>query len=136
MYNRNSDRVSVDRLQATVEAALSEYGDEIVQIMQEEVKDAAKMCVKEISNRAPKRSGDYAKSFKVLTTENGPFGSRAVVGAGGQFYRLTHLLEHGHHKVLWGKDTDGNVGAFPHIGPAEAIVSQQFVDKVKRRLSQ
>lgn len=128
-------KTTYEDFEVTVKAILDDYGTEVSEMIDQEVEEAAKLCVKEISSRAPTRYGNYAKSFKVLKKERSWSGSSRIVGAGKPYYRLTHLLEHGHYKVLWGHDTGGEVQGFPHIGPAEALVSQEFVDRVKRRLA-
>lgn len=128
--------IKADDFRISVQALLKEYGDAAVAMIAEEAQEAGDLCVKEISSRAPARSGKYAKSFKIQQKVRTAFGMSVIVGASKPYYRLTHLLEHGHYKVLWGKDTGGEVSGIPHIGPAEAIVSQQFVDRVKRRIGE
>lgn len=132
----STKKARIDTFAADISDLLSDYSGDVTAVVKEEVEKAGADLVKEIKARAPHRSGKYAESWKIQKKTSGPFGASVIVGANKPFYRLTHLLEHGHAKVLWGHETGGEVAPKPHIGPAEAVVTRDFQESLERRISE
>lgn len=128
-------KISSDRLQKAMDDILDQYNRDVTDIMEEEVKKASDEAVKTIQSLAPRGSGKYAKSWKVQKITSGTSGVQATVGASKPYYRLTHLLEHGHYKVLWGKDVGGEVAPRPHIRPGEEAAEKALYEGLIRRLT-
>lgn len=74
---------------------LREYGNEVAQILQEVVPDAADIAVKMIRRDSKKRTGAYAKDWAKKQEKTWRLGSTWVV-YNKKHYRLTHLLEKDH----------------------------------------
>lgn len=104
--------------------------DEEVERVKNAVDDAvikvADAAVKELQESSPKKSGQYAKSWK-KKEEQLATGSKSATIYNEKHYWLTHLLEFGHATV------DGKrVPAHPHIAAAEQKVIKDFEDEIRR----
>jgi hypothetical protein len=62
-------KVKVDDLAKTVEQTLSDYADDVNDIVKQEIKDAGKEAVKELKEKSPKRTGKYAKRMAIYRPE-------------------------------------------------------------------
>lgn len=120
--------VSVNNLEIEFSKILKQYGDEVNDILDEEVERASKDAVKELKMISPKDSGDYAKSW---TRKK----DRARTGAEATVYNkhgwLTHLLEKGWTNTKTGARFEGA----PHIGPTEEKTKQELLSRLLMRLS-
>ena len=95
-------KVKVDDLAATVEKTLSDYAEDVNDIVKQEIKDAGKEAAKELKEKSPKRTGKYAKGWRSTVRKESAVGAEVVVH--NKIYRLTHLLEKGYAKPF---ATDG-----------------------------
>ena len=107
--------------------AVNEEVKEIVKDLGEEGRDKLK-----VEGSFQNRSGKYRKGWK-MTYEDTRYALKAIVH--NKVYQLTHLLESGHAKYLWGRDTGEMVRAFPHIEKVNEEVQEKFVREVERRLN-
>lgn len=89
-------------------------------------KGAAAMCVKELKELSPKRTGEYAKSWGTKWDKK----ARMSIVWNRKHYRLTHLLEYGHVTNNW----QGRVPAHPHIAIAYENAATQYERDLYRRL--
>lgn len=101
------DKVSVDNLADAIARAVSDYTEDVSAAIERKVEDVAQQVLRAAISAAPKRSGKYAKGFKVTRD-----GSRRIIW-NKKDYRRVHLLEFGHAKV-----NGGRVAAMPHLRPA------------------
>lgn len=109
--------------------ALNEFAEIEFDTLSETLKTAGKDAVKELKANSPKKSGDYAKGWRVKNVEKK--GREIEVTVYNKTdYQLTHLLENGHIKVLWGKRTHETVKPIPHIHKAE----ENAIDQIEREL--
>ena len=106
----------------TVETAVDEASDKV-----------AKEAVKKLKATSPvghgKKKGAYRKGWSVKKEKTG---KRTVYN---KQYMLTHLLEYGHVKVLFGKATGGFVAGKPHIKQVEKWVQEEFPEQVETMIS-
>lgn len=123
-------------LVAEVNAALTEYVQEVQDAIDEAAEEAANVTVKELKANSPRREkgrgkGKYARGWKVKKRQQTNLVSYVVYN--GSSPGLTHPLEHGHvTRNQYG--TYGRVRAIPHIGPAADAGIQRFELAVKARL--
>lgn len=129
-----SRRVAVNDFTGAVTTEIKWITDAVL----EEVKDVIRDEAKEARNRLKvegdfkSRSGNYRKGWKV-TYEEGRYSLKAIVH--NKAYPLTHLLESGHAKVLWGRATGEEVRAFPHIENVNNEVQEKLVEEIARRIN-
>ena len=90
---------------------------------------AGKEAVKDLKANSPKLTGKYAKSWTVKKVSESSHGLDVVVH-NKKYYRLTHLLEHGH-----AKRGGGRVDAIVHIKPVEERVTRDLENEIKRGVS-
>ena len=123
-------------LVAEVNAALTEYVQEVQTAIDEAAKEAAEVTARELKASSPKREkgkgkGKYARGWKVKKRHEAHLVSYVVYN--GKSPGLTHTLEHGHvSRNQYG--SYGRVRAIPHIGPAADAGIQRFELAVKARL--
>lgn len=123
-------------LVAEVNAALTEYVQEVQTAIDEAAKEAAEVTARELKASSPKREkgkgkGKYARGWKVKKRQDAHLVSYVVYN--GTSPGLTHTLEHGHaSRNQYG--SYGRVRAIPHIGPAAEAGIQRFELAVKARL--
>ncbi|MBR3375385.1 MAG: HK97 gp10 family phage protein, partial [Firmicutes bacterium] len=77
---------------------------------------------------APKRHGDYAKSWSTKKTRQTSRSFEVTVYSRNR-YQLAHLLEHGH-----AKRNGGRTRAQVHIAPAEQNGIRQLEEDIKRSI--
>lgn len=89
------------------------------------VKKAARKTVDELKNGAltPANTGEYADGWGQTTVRDSDDWCEIVVH-NKKRWQLTHLLEKGHAKFLWGIPTGERVPAYPHILPAFVVGSE------------
>lgn len=125
--------VKIDDLASAVMRELESYGAAATVATKRAVEKVAEDCRVDISTHAPSNTGKYKKSWKKKLAYSSADESRYVVYSSR--YQLTHLLEYGHEKWIYGYYTGGRVSAKPHIRPAEARAEQQLVSEIKKELS-
>lgn len=130
-----SKRVSVDNFAEEVTKIYREYADYTVDQVNEAVEDVAKESRDKLKVEGDfkNRSGDYRKGWRI-TFNKLRYGMEATVH--NKVYMLTHLLESGHAKWLWGRDTGETVRAFPHIEKVNEEAQKRLEEEIKRRLSE
>lgn len=107
-------------IRAEINRLLEEYADDISLTLTNAANDVAKLTAKTLRATAPRRTGAYAKDFKVKQTKKSRFGGTYTVHNAGH-YQLTHLLENGHAKV-----NGGTVPGTPHWEPAEKEAIEEY----------
>lgn len=122
--------IDIDNLAKEVMKGLQEYSVLVDGTVKKAVQKTANTVKKEISSNAPKRTGKYAKSWKLKQDSNIAHYTHVTVYASGQEYRLTHLLENGH-----AKRGEGRVEAIPHIAPAEEHGAKLLESLIEKELS-
>lgn len=124
--------IKIDDLAKAVMDELQTYEASATAAAKDAVRKVAKDCRTNISNSAPKESGKYSKSWRTKEEYNSATELRIRVYS--TKYQLTHLLEYGHDKWLWGHYTGGRVDPKPHIRPAERRAEEDLMRELKRGL--
>lgn len=125
-------------LSATVDKILAEYGDEVFDVLGDAIKETSEKAMDELRsvNRfSPKGnpSGAYSRDWEYKQVQTSRISTEAVV-YNENHYRLTHLLESGHSKWLWGRKTDGKVQGYEHIKPVNDMAQEMVVELVKEKV--
>lgn len=113
---------------------LLQYSDEIQDEVNEAVKVTADYAKKElrVAGNFQDRTGKYRKGWKIQYVLE-RLGAFATI-YNGKYYPLTHLLESGHSKWLWGRQTGESVQAFPHIEAVNEEAQRMLEEEVARRI--
>ena len=125
----STTKISVDQLADAVNDALEEYSKLADETMRKAVTDAGKTVRNSIKERAPVKSGKYAKSWSVKNTKMNAHVLEVTVYSRNR-YQLAHLLEHGH-----AKRNGGRTRAQVHIAPAEELGEKHLEADIIRGLS-
>ena len=120
--------VEPDAMSSAVEKILEEYFDGIYSGAEKAVAETAAETVLDLENRSPKDSGKYASSWQVTQTVRSKRNNEVVIN--NKRYMLTHLLEHGHIKVVHGTVL-GFTAARPHIAFAEKMAIKKLDNRIK-----
>lgn len=124
--------VTPDQLGAEIAAGFEQYSSELTEQFKIEAKDCAERLTQDIKNACNifKGKGKYAKGWTFKKTfENKD--QIAYTTHNKTDYQLTHLLEYGHAKWVWGKNTGDRVKAFPHIRPNAEKWMNEFANRCK-----
>ena len=125
--------------------SLNNFANEVIKITREyaeEVEDQTEAAIMKtaykseddlhVAGKFENRTGKYRKGWTV-TFNQLRYGLEAIVH--NKRYMLTHLLESGHAKWLWGKDTGEEVRAFPHIAQVNEEAQKMLEEEIERRLA-
>lgn len=128
-----SKKIQPDQLTNEVNTILREYSDEVLEELNGAVEEVAKESRDElkVAGSFNNRSGKYRKGW-TITFEKLRYGLQAIVH--NKRYPLTHLLESGHAKFIFGHDTGEYVKAFPHIEQVNEEAQRKLEDEIQRRL--
>ena len=120
---------SIDDLADLVMDGLREYSELADTAMKKAVRKTATSVRKEISENAPKRTGDYAKSWATKKVTENSHKLEITVHSKNR-YQIAHLLEKGH-----AKRGGGRVNGKPHIAPAEENGADLLESLITKELS-
>lgn len=116
-------------LQKQMNDLLKEYGDEIIDAVDEVLPGVCKQVVNTLKASSPRRTGKYAEGW-TYSKQKGEGIYMSIRGYSihnKDYYYLTHLLEYGH-----ASRDGGRVKSYPHIAAAEedaAILLEEAVRK-------
>ena len=86
--------IKIDRLADEVMKGLNKYAEVTTENVKKAVRKAASTVRREIQTNAPKKSGDYAKSWTTKKVRESSHTLEMVVHSRNK-YQLAHLLEFG-----------------------------------------
>ena len=127
---------NVDSWFSDMKSILVEYSDEVQEKVNDAVGYVADYATKELKTSAgsfQNRTGKYRKGWRFKIENIARYYTAATV-FNYKYYPLTHLLESGHSKWLWGRYTGEDVKAFPHIGQVQEEADRKIVEEVERAL--
>ncbi|MED5052697.1 HK97 gp10 family phage protein [Anoxybacillus rupiensis] len=116
--------IPIDQLAHEITSAVREYTEDVAVAIDKKVDQVANKVLKEAQALAPKRTGEYAKTF--VKTKEGGYGEHRRIIWNKKHYRRVHLLEFGHAKV-----NGGRVPAYPHLRPAYEKHAANLPDEIK-----
>ena len=132
-----SRRVGVLDVSKTITAMFVKYGQQVNDVIDESLEEVARESVEDLkavtSWRYSHPNSPYSKdwTYKIEPVKRL---SRKFIVYNEDHYRLTHLLESGHSKWLWGRKTGSSVQAFPHIKPVRDKAEEHLEQAVVRRI--
>lgn len=118
--------IPIDRLADELTQAIREYTEDVEMGVRKAVDKTAREVLKEAQALAPKRTGEYAKTF-TITKDDGYGVARRIIW-NKKHYRRVHLLEFGHAKA----NGEGRVKERPHLRPAYDKYGAELPDELKR----
>ena len=128
-------KVTPDGFEAAVKDILNDYADDVVKDVKQAVELTGKETVQFV-HAAISAAGiggrKYRNSYRVKTLKSTSFETSVVIHS-PKYYRIAHLLEHGHTLKIHGRVL-GTVRAFPHLAPAEAKAEQLLVRNVEKAI--
>lgn len=132
----SAQKVSVDKLADAIMKELEGYSKEVDQGTKEIVKEVATDCAKEVKQNAASAfgGGKYSRGWRSKVVYETSTDIRCTVHNSTN-WQLAHLLEFGHKKWLWGKETGGYVSGRSHIRPAEEHAEEKLINKATVRFS-
>lgn len=89
------------------------------------VRKAGRKTASELRKTSPKRTGRYAAGWG-MTSESDSDDHVEVTVHNKRRWQLTHLLEKGHVKFIFGHNTGERVRAIPHIAPAYEVGAEML----------
>lgn len=125
MANTSSVTVQMERI-------LDSYSREVQEATNKAIDSVAKEAASKLRNTSPRKTGDYAKGWKIKK-ERGKDGLQTVTVHNRTNYQLTHLLENG-HVVRNKKGTYGRTRPIKHIAPVEEWAVDELPREIEERL--
>ena len=122
-------KINIQDLSDEISKMLTEYVDNVEEIVEEETDNLIKEAKLDLVSKSPKDKGDYARSWTITQKKYKGLHVYSRVIHNKDHYRLTHLLEFGHHAK------DGScVPAQPHSRSTEQKYKQQLSSNIERRI--
>ena len=122
-------KVNPEQLGDAIDKILTEYFDGVETESTRLVAEVAAETTAKLQVTSPKDTGKYAKGWRVKQGKKAK--ARNEVEIYNTRYQLTHLLEHGHIKVVHGTVL-GFTAARPHIAQAE----QEAIDRLLKGIEE
>lgn len=121
-----------------VEEILATYGDDVFDVLGDAIKETSEKAMDElrsVNTFSPRGNptGAYSSDWDYKQVQVSRLKTEAVV-YNQNHYRLTHLLESGHAKWLWGRQGQGRVQGYEHIRPVNDMAQEMVVEKVKEKV--
>lgn len=124
-------KVSLNNFASEVIKITEDYADEVTDSTEAAVMKTAFKAESDlhVAGGFDNRTGKYRKGW-TITFNQLRYGLEAVVH--NKVYMLTHLLESGHSKWLWGRPTGEDVQAYPHIANVNEEAQRMLQEEIKR----
>lgn len=119
--------ITVSELNKAVSDICEKFFDGVASESEQAVAEVAAEAVRELQSTSPRDTGKYAKGWRVRQNKKQYYNSEVEIY--NTRYQLTHLLEHGHVKVVHGHVL-GFTAARPHIAKAEQHANEKLENKI------
>lgn len=122
-----SQTIQISELEQVIMDSLEKYADEAAEVMSEVLPEVGKSTVQNLKATSPKRTGDYARSWKyVMQQSRGSKRKNKLVVYDTMNHRI---LEFGH-----ANRDGGYTKGIPHVQPAQAKAEAEAIEKIKDKL--
>lgn len=130
-------KTPIDRLSATIEAVLNEYGDDVTGACKEAVTKVTRAGVKAVKAGAVDKlnvqnNSEYVKGWTSRFEEDRV--SRQGIIYNKRVPGLPHLLEYGHVTRNGTGRTFNRTPAHPHIKEVEEKIASEFVSTMRKEV--
>lgn len=129
LYARSVSVMSKGTVGEQLAEILDDYSKEVKDVTDAAINATAKESVQKLRNSSPKKSGSYAKGWRVKLNRDG-----SAIVHNATDYQLTHLLENG-HVIRNKKGTYGRTNGIKHIEPVEQWANDELVQRIEKDLS-
>lgn len=123
-------KVKVDNLSAEITDLLTKYSNNLTEECKKVVDDISQEVMDEIKNHITWNDKKYSKAFRLKTSFNDKRNKRNTWYVASPYYRLTHLLEFGHHTRNGNKDTK----KYPHVKYGDEYLQNNFFERMKEAM--
>lgn len=139
MSRGKTRRIGALDVSKAVNAMLTTYGQDVGEVVDDAMTEVAKEAEKELRevrtfSPSGEPTGAYSKDWDLMIEPVKRFLRRYVV-YNVDHYQLTHLLESGHAKFLWGRKTGGSVQGYEHIRPINDSAQERVVQEIIERVT-
>lgn len=104
--------IKIDDISNEIAKALTSYTEDVGKAIEEEIVSTSKKVLAEVRDKAPRRTGKYAKGFKMKKDDSKSSVNRIIYNKDKP--GLVHLMELGYAK----RGGQGRVEGRPHLSPA------------------
>ena len=137
--SKRTRRVGVLDVSKAVSEMIVAYGTDVNEVIDDAFTTVAKEAeeaLKQVNKFAPNGhvTGAYSKDWDLMIEPVKRYMRRYVV-YNVDHYQLTHLLESGHAKFLWGRDTGGSVQGYEHIKPINDMAQERIIQEIVERIT-
>lgn len=126
-------------LRREINEVLLAYGLSVDETMQQAIDEVSKQAVLELRANSMEHGWKYYARGWVYESKADKKGIRRNVLYNKKYGQLTHLLENGHEKILWGKkpvSVGNRVAGTPHIKPVADMIEKELPKEIEKALSQ
>ena len=126
-------KVQVDEMADTIVEWLTQYHEEVTDIAKGVVDKVSNEVMQEVKNHITWKDKEYSNSFALRTSFEDKYNKRRTWYVKSPNYRLTHLLEFGHHtrRIKNGKAfTD----KYPHVKYGDEYLYNNFEREMKEAI--
>jgi len=118
-------KVDIQDLASALVEAYEDYTEDVVEGIKDAADEISKDMLAEVRERAPKKTGKYAKGFRRMHKKLKSGAEYTIWNP--KYYRLVHLLEKG-----WTGRSGKRVPGKPHMGPAEVKHTARFEKRAEQ----
>lgn len=111
-----------------IQDILEEYSEDIQEAINESAKEVAEKGANKLKQTSPKKSGKYAKGWKVKVIKGNGYVNATIHNSTN--WQLTHLLEKP-HAIRNANGTWGTSKPKVHIAPVEQECIEEFTKEVE-----
>lgn len=128
-------KIQADELTETIKEFLTEYTDDVTDIAKGVVDDVAEGVAQEVKNHISWKDKIYSSHFALKTSFEDKRNKRKTWYVKAPHYRLTHLLEFGHHTRLKpNHDGKQSTGKYPHVKYGYEFAKNNFEREMKEAI--
>lgn len=132
---RRGKKIGVFDFEAAIAGVLSEYGDEVYEVLGTAVDEVSEEAVRMLqAGGSFGGTGEYKRDWTSTDEPKGRLGKKRIIH-NADHYRLAHLLEKGHVSRNGTGRTFGSVKAYPHIKPVEEWAIRELPRKVEELIA-